>query len=138
MACTNLPKSEPIEFRDNAQFVLTNYSHDLRFSPKSGTNLQVIRLGDFTVFDSNLQVTYNTEFKSTYKLVDPSKIDDLFAEKFSKSPLVNQQLIDINAKKGYTKIFGDSSIKVHDLEKLHLNDYDSTNKFKLGRHLATK
>ena len=79
-----------------------------------------MRLGDFIAFDTNnLNIVYSVEFKSSLRVIDPINVDLTFGKKF------------------YYKFFGEPPAKLIDINNLTINDKDLTEKFKLGRELAT-
>jgi hypothetical protein len=121
------------------QFVLNNYSQNLVLFPKASTDLQVIRLGDSTVFNKiTLKVDSLTEFKTSNKVINFSKIDSIFDDKFKKSPLLNHQLLDFNKRILYHRGLGDSFVKYYDLTNFHADNFSLTEKFKLGRNISTQ
>lgn len=130
---------EPRPLTANNQFVLNNFSKNLAIFPKASSNLQTMRLGDSTIFNKlTLQVDSSTEFKTSHKSLDFSKLDFVFEDKFKNSPLVNHQLFDFNKRVIHHRSEVNSSVQSYDLNNFHVSDIILTERFKSGRNIATQ
>jgi len=128
------------ELKAYSSTILNNFLHDADFFPKSnaGTFLRALRLGDMIAFESNtFNVLHSTEFKSSQSAVDVNNVNSAFGKRFFKSTLVDNQLFDSINKKFYYKSCGDFNAKLLEINNSTIDDKALTEKFKLGRKLAT-
>ena len=121
----------------DSQIILNAYSDNLNFFHKSGKGLQALRLGDFVIYDSTtLEIKSLTEYKTCAK--SPSIIDDIFKNKFLKSPTIDKQVLDLKSRTIFNQVAGYNNILSTDLNKLRFNNTALTTFFDNSRRLATQ
>lgn len=140
IACTDFPTLlEPLLLTSNNQFVLNNYSQNLDIFPKTSTGLQTMRLGDISVFNKlTLDVGVSAEFKTSHNIINPLEVNTVFDNKFKKAPFTDHQLLDFNKRIIYHRTANNSIVQAYDLNNFKFDNITLTEKFKLGRNIATQ